>query len=135
MTGQLVENASLRIKKDALWKPLLRGFRSYLRHALENFLDISLIYDGSGDLSKIAQDACQSFIKSIGASPEVQANKMHYYGLTIALVPSSAENLNKFFTCIPALQAQLPRLRPIFSKIFRENSVRMRHAFFSNELV
>lgn len=46
------EAASLRIKKDALWKPLLRGFRSYLRRALENYLDISLIYDGSGDLSR-----------------------------------------------------------------------------------
>ena len=40
-----------RVKKDALWKPLLRGFRIYLRRTLEIFLDINQIYDGSGDLS------------------------------------------------------------------------------------
>lgn len=30
-----------RVKKDALWKPLLRGFRIYLRRSLQNYLDIN----------------------------------------------------------------------------------------------
>ena len=42
---------SQRVKKDALWKPLLRGFRIYLRRNLQTYLDINSIYEGSGDLS------------------------------------------------------------------------------------
>ena len=126
---------SQRVKKDALWKPLLRGFRIYLRRTLQTFLDINQIYDGSGDLSAKAQDACKKFIKSIGAPAHVQNDKRSYYGLTIALVPSSASNLNKFFTCTPMLQKEIPRLKPLFSKIFRENSIKLRIDFFSNELI
>ena len=44
-------NNSQRVKKDALWKPLLRGFRIYLRRNLQTYLDINSIYEGSGDLS------------------------------------------------------------------------------------
>jgi len=124
-----------RVKKDALWKPLLRGFRIYLRKSLQTFLDINQIYEGSGDLSMRAQEACKKYIKSIGAPKEVQNDKLNYYGLTIALVPSSAANLNKCFTCIPKLQKEIPRLRPLFSKIFRENSIKLRISFFSHELI
>jgi len=46
-----LSKSNQRVKKDALWKPLLRGFRIYLRRSLEIFLDINQIYDGSGDLS------------------------------------------------------------------------------------
>ena len=127
--------ASQRVKKDALWKPLLRGFRIYLRRTLQTFLDINQIYEGSGDLSMRAQEACKKYIKSIGAPKNVQNDKLNYYGLTIALVPSSAANLNKCFMCIPKLQSEIPKLRPLFSKIFRENSIKLRQAFFSNELI
>ena len=44
-------SCSQRVKKDALWKPLLRGFRIYLRRNLQSYLDINSIYEGSGDLS------------------------------------------------------------------------------------
>ena len=36
-----VAQTSQRVKKDALWKPLLRGFRIYLRRTLQTFLDIN----------------------------------------------------------------------------------------------
>jgi len=41
-----------RVKKDALWKPLLRGFRAFLRRLLQMHFDINQIFDGSGDLSQ-----------------------------------------------------------------------------------
>ena len=63
--------ANQRVKKDALWKPLLRGFRIYLRRSLQIFLDINQIYDGSGDLSQKAQEACKKFIKSVGAPEHI----------------------------------------------------------------
>ena len=51
------------------------------------------------------------------------------------MVPSSTQNLTKYFTCMPEMQRQIPRLKSIFSKIFRENSIRMRFDFFSDELI
>ena len=41
-----------RDKKDAVWKPLLRGFRIYIRSTLKEYLDVNQIFDGTGDLSK-----------------------------------------------------------------------------------
>lgn len=124
-----------KAKKDALWKPLLRGFRIYLRRTLQVFLDINQIYDKSGDLSEVAQNACRQFIKSVGAPLHVQEDKSNHYGLMIALVPSSTSNLEKFFICVPKMQEEIPKLKPIFSKIFRENSIKLRLEFFSNELI
>ena len=37
--------------------------------------------------------------------------------------------------CIPKLQGQIAHLKPLFSKIFRENSIKMRIDFFSDELI
>ena len=100
-------------------------------------MDIGQIADphGSGELSEKAQEACRKFIKSVGGSPAAQNDKMNHYGLAIILVPSSAANLNKFFMCVPKLQQEIPRLKPLFCKVFRENSIRMRMEFFSNELM
>ena len=92
-----------RVKKDALWKPLLRGFRIYIRRTLRIFMEINQIYDGTGDLSEKAQEACRKYIRSIGAPEEVQNDKLNYYALAIAIVPSSTTNLGKFFMCIPQL--------------------------------
>ena len=71
----------------------------------------------------------------MGAPEEAQNNKLNYYALTIAIVHSSSTGLKKFFICIPELQKQLARLTPLFSKIFRENSIKLRKEFFANEIV
>ena len=65
----------------------------------------------------------------------VQEDKRNHYGLMIALVPSSTANLEKFFICVPKMQREISRLKPIFSKIYRENSIKLRLEFFSNELI
>ena len=71
----------------------------------------------------------------MGAPDSVANNKMHYYSLVILIAPSSTRNLNKFFISIPQIQSELAVLKPLFSKIFRENSIKLRKKFFSNELV
>ena len=48
----------VRVKKDALWKPLLRGFRIYLRRALKAWLNVNEVADVTGDLKVTAQVAC-----------------------------------------------------------------------------
>lgn len=68
-TWQQQIDLSKRVKKDALWKPLLRNFRIYLRRSLQIFLvQMTNIYDAEGELVPSAQLACKKFIKSIGAS-------------------------------------------------------------------
>lgn len=60
---------------------------------------------------------------------------MNHYGLVIVLVPSSASNLHKFFLYLPKLRENIDKLKPLFCKVFRENSVRLRTQLFSNELM
>ena len=58
-----------------------------------------------------------------------------HYGLAIISMPSSSANLTKAFAALPRIQAQLPRLRMVYCKIFRENSIKLRIQLFSNELM
>ena len=43
--------------------------------------------------------------------------------------------MNKFFDGVPAIQKNIPRLKPIFCTIFRENSIKLRQKFFKHELI
>lgn len=38
-----------RVKKDMLWKPLFRGFRTYFRSRLSQYLDVSAIMEPCAD--------------------------------------------------------------------------------------
>ena len=40
-----------RTKKDAIWKPLLRGFRSFMRLQIAKFVDINRIHDYNGEVN------------------------------------------------------------------------------------
>ena len=60
---------------------------------------------------------------------------MCYYALIVTVVHCSYDNLEKFFVCVPELRRELNHLKPVFSKIFRENSLALRKHFFENELV
>ena len=124
-----------RAKKDVLWKPLLCAFRTYVRQKMRKQLDVSQIYDGSGGISMKAKESCKRFIKSVGGPEELQNDIMCHYGLIVTVVHCSYDNLNKFFVCVPELQRELNTLKPVFSKIFRENSLALRKRFFENELI
>lgn len=123
------------MKKDALWKPLLRTFRTYIRASLRLFVDVDQIYNSQGDLNEKASESFAQFIKSSGAPQSVAQNKMNHYSLAIMVAPSSTNNLEKFFQAVPDLSSELATLKPIFSRIFRENSIKLRMQFFANELI
>ena len=63
LTGIFNGTSSQRVKKDALWKPLLRSFRIYIRRTLRIYLDIKQIQEVQGDLSQNTQDSCRDYIK------------------------------------------------------------------------
>ena len=96
---------------------------------------MSEVGGASGDLSARAQTACKKFLLSVEAPEAIAENKANYYGLTIMLVPSSSANLEKFFMCIPKVQKELAHLRPLFRKIFRENSIHLRYQFFKHKML
>jgi hypothetical protein len=54
-----------RLKKDALWKPLLRHFRQYIRVNLANHVDINNIFEDSGDIKDAALAGCQAFLEEV----------------------------------------------------------------------
>lgn len=135
MDAEFDIDSKKRIKKDALWKPLLRGFRIFLRRLLQYHFDINQIFDGSGDLSTKTIQACKQFLLGIGASDDIINEQYNHHALAVALAPSSASNLHKFFEGVPALQRNLPRLKPVFCTIFRENSIKLRQKFFREELI
>ena len=46
-----------RVKKDVLWKPLLRGFRSYYRNLLNQSINLQQVNDPLAvDLTKDLED-------------------------------------------------------------------------------
>jgi len=46
-----------RVKKDVLWKPLLRGFRSYYRNLLNQSINLQQVNDPlATDLTKDLED-------------------------------------------------------------------------------
>ena len=124
------------IKPDALWKPLLLSFRSYLRRILKKHMSMNFDYGGStSDLSEYAQQACRSFIAGLGAHDVVQNNKLNYYGLLILMAPCATSGLDDYFGCVPKLKRELQRLRALFSKIFKVSNRRSRVNFFSHQLI
>lgn len=79
------------------------------------------------------RDACKAFLKKFGVPAHLREQKLTILGLVVIQAPSSASNLEKFFENNAEIMAVLPQLLAMFSKIFRENSVRLRKQFFKHE--
>ena len=124
-----------RTKKDAIWKPLLRGFRSFMRLQIAKFVDINRIHDYNGEVNYRTIEACKACLREFDAPEEFQSNNLYQHALLVLLAPSSFSNLDKFFNGLPSVQKSLPVIKQIFCRIFRENSIKLRVKFFSNELV
>ena len=87
-----------RLKKDALWKPLLRHFRQFIRAKLSKYVDINNIFSESGDIKEKALQGCSSLMDEMEVPAEIRGNEEKYrLGLIILLAPSQASNLPVFF--------------------------------------
>lgn len=57
-----------RVKKDVLWKPLLREFRSFYRSQLNQSVDLREAFNPfAADLTNTLELQCRKFLASIGA--------------------------------------------------------------------
>lgn len=125
-----------RAKKDALWKPLLRGFRNFYKDELIHALDLHK-FKKFIKRAKLAEmeEACRDFLEKSQAPRHIVENPLHWHALIVLAVPVSSKKLSSALVDIPVVQTNLPQLAPIFSGIFRENSKTSRTLFFQNELV
>lgn len=125
-----------RVKKDVLWKPLLRGFRSYYRGQLNHTVNLQQVIDPfATDLTSTLEEQCYKFLVEIGAPKHITDNPLNLHALIVLAMPVAAKNLNRALRNLPRVCANLPRLISNFCSVFRENSKRIRASFFSNELI
>ena len=47
----------------------------------------------------------------------------------------SGSNLEKFFDDIPAVIKTIPKIKPTYCTIYRENSVKLRKQYFSDDFI
>ena len=125
-----------RIKKDTLWKPMLREFRCHWRTRLNQVLDFSKIKDDStGEAIRQLEQNCRDLLIDINAAPHIVENRLNLHALIILAMPATSKKMEKYLTWLPDVRNNLPRLLNVFCSVFRENSKRIRIQFFRNELV
>ena len=125
-----------RVKKDVLWKPLLRGFRSYYRTKLNHSLNLQQVIDTFvTDLTEQLEVQSRRFLIELDAPQSIIENPLNQHALIVLAMPVAAKNMNRALVNLPRVRANLARLLINFSCVFRENSKRIRAQFFSDELI
>lgn len=124
-----------RVKKDALWKPLLRGFRTWVRTQIQKQVESMNLFTDLGEVREEVLNACKNFLIEQGLPTEMNCDKRNVLALIVLLSPSQAGNLTQFFANSAFMKPYLTELTQNFCKVFRENSVFLRQRFFSDRLV
>ena len=125
-----------RVKKDVLWKPLLRGFRSFYRSQLNHSLNLQQVIEPyATDLTSQLELQSLKFLISLGSPQNILENPRNLHALIVLAMPVAAKNMNRALQNLPRVRANLGRLVTNFCSVFRENSKRIRAQFFSDELV
>jgi len=83
-----------RLKKDAMWKPLLRHFRQFIRSSLANYVDVANLFEESGKIRPNVFEGVKAFCEEMG----FQDYQKYNLGLIILLVPCQGSNLARFFS-------------------------------------
>lgn len=134
-TNKKPETTVKRVKKDALWKPLLRGFRLWVRARIQQFFDISNFFDSAGEVRQEVFEACANFMLTLGLPERVVNNQRNQMALAIMLSSTSAGKLSKYFEHSHLMKPHIFELKQSYCSVFRENSVYLRRRFFGDELI
>ena len=125
-----------KLKKDALWKPLLRSFRAFLRHVVKiKFDSAKRMFWPDGKLKAHAKNRWLALLKQINAPEDYKENERCQQALAILLAPVSGGRLESFFESVPPLVEHIKKTKAIYSTIFRENSIKLRKEFFSDKFI
>ena len=84
-----------RVKKDELWKPILRDFRNFVRTEL----GLSYVHGWykEGKIIANLRETFKSYLQRSGASTELIENESTYSSLLVLAAPCSSNNLSNFF--------------------------------------
>lgn len=134
-TEKKIETSVKRVKKDALWKPLLRGFRLWVRAKIQRNFDFNNFFDSTGEVRQEVFEACANFMLTLGLPERVANNQRNQMALTIMLSSTSAGKLSKYFEKSYLMKPHIFELKQSYCAVFRENSVFLRHRFFGDELI
>ena len=122
------------LKKDELWKPILRLFRKYVRTCLRADFELNNPLTQSGHIKRCTLLACQTFLAQINAPSDVIKSDFDILALVVILSRCQAKNLRSRFHLIHD-RTVMRRLKNNFCLVFRENSAPMRKSFFSEPLI
>ena len=111
---------------DVLWKPVLRTFRTHLRDFVSRVVDIQHLRDHGEQGLPHVLDQCRTLLRSMGAPEELVEVPLNLHALILLMLPVGAQNMDRALRRIPTVRSSRARLLPIFCKIFRENSKRVR---------
>jgi len=88
----------VRVKKDLLWKPLLRGFRSYYRNKLNGYINMQWVVDPlRTDRTVYLEQSARRFLMDLGAPCHLVDDPMSQHGVIILSMPISARNMERYF--------------------------------------
>ena len=133
-----VKGQQQRVKKDALWKPLLRNYRSFLRGELSGFTQVKTLWNSDGSVSAEARHATISFMQKLNMPQEMIQNELYVQGLVVTMAHASSRNLMRFFSKIDGgkeVSMRMESVISLFCQIFRENSVKQRFRFFNDGFI
>ena len=113
------------IKRDVLFKPILRCFRQYIKHRFETMTQIRLRTDTLSEIKKKVRE----FLRSLNSPASITEDADHK--LLLMLFPIYCK---KTFGSELGLQSMLKKdaleNRELFYQIYKENNMSMRQRFF-----
>lgn len=122
------------LKKDELWKPVLRMFRKFVRQRMRQEFEINNPLAHGGKIKQNTLKACQSFLCTFDAPASLIQTEFNILALIVILSRCQAKNLNARFSSLQDKQL-IYRLKQTYCQLFRENSAVLRRSFFSEALV
>ena len=105
----------LRVKKDVLYKPLLRGFRCFYRNQLSEKI-LALYQDdtfdrqcmNSTDPTRSLEKFCSEYLTSLQAPQDLVTSKLHLHSIIIMILPFTSKNMDRMLFKMPKVLKNLP---------------------------
>jgi hypothetical protein len=121
----------MRIKKDALYKPLFRKFRQYFRFLFEKRMGVRGFHNWArGEL----RQQVWVFMHAIGL-PEYLKSIVSLHSMMYLLFPNLVLDIKRANSYYKEIKIHRKIVEGPFLNIFRENSQDSRMQFFTNSLV
>ena len=119
-----------QIKKDALWKPLLRQFRRFVKLTVQ----ASTRYTLNENESIVVRS--RDFAKQLNLPEELLEDQRNHFAIFLMVESAKITKQRKLISsCKAPMRPFLNDIRPKFFDIFYENSKKTRVSFFNDPLV